>query len=155
MKRTFYCDGSTLKNGQIGQDSSVLVLKPDKTIFREHIGDYSINYAELWAIKRAAEFATGGEEIVTDSMLSFRWIRLPFRKTKDNIHLESLVIEIKQLVKEKRLELIFKLRAENKAGWEIEANPFYGENTHVQRLMTWKKKRLDLEFKEVHDRDTK
>lgn len=121
----YFCDGSTYKNGQPGQDSSILVLKPDGEIHREHIGDHSINYAELFAIKRACEWATRGDEIYTDSNLSFNWINKPFKLTKRNGHLEQLIREIKSYVLDKHLVVQFIPRESNLAGLEIEKQPFY------------------------------
>lgn len=122
--KTYWCDGSTYMNGKEGQDSSILVLVEDR-VHREHLGDYSINYAELFAVKRASEFASIGDEIRTDSLLTYKWINYPLKRTKNNRHLVPLINEIKDIFLSKDLHIQHIPREYNKAGILIDLEPFY------------------------------
>ena len=98
----YYCDGSTYKNGQEGQDSSYLV-KYDNKIIREHLGDFSINYAELYAIYRASTMANIGDQIITDSQIAKIWAtRVMKHKFKEIMPVETVKL------REKTFNLVMK-----------------------------------------------
>jgi ribonuclease HI len=120
----YYCDGSTYKNGQEGQDSSFLVVCSDGTVIRKHIGDVSINYAELAAIKKACELCDIGETIFSDSMIAVNWAVNP-KLTKNNIYLWDEITETNKLVHTKGLDIRQVPRDYNLAGIKIEEDPFY------------------------------
>lgn len=115
----WYCDGSTYKNGQPGQDSSCLVFYPDGKVERSHIGDVSNNYAESWAIFLAACSANNGDTIFTDSTTSYNWI-YKSKKPKYDFILETI-----KLLGFKKIKVALIRRDKNKAGIEIERCPFY------------------------------
>ena len=112
----YYCDASTYHNGKRGQDSFTLVLCPDGAEIREHIGNYSVNYAELHAIYQACDVAGNGDGIITDSQLARNWIALPFKQTKNNTHLEPLILDIKDIMSIKDLQIAWVSRVDNLAG---------------------------------------
>jgi len=148
----YYCDGSTYMNGQEGQDSSYLV-KYDDQIIREHLGDFSINYAELYAIYKASTLANLGDMIVTDSQIAKIWAtKIMKRKFRETMPAETIKLREKTfnlVMKEKFLTITCVPREVNEAGKEIEANPFYGgvEN-HKIRLEKWKQTRPKKASKE-------
>ena len=121
---TWYCDGSTYKNGQPGQDSSYLILCPDGDIIRKHIGDFSINQAELFAIEEAIELAGMGDIIVTDSRTAYLWI-LNFKPNKNNKHVADRVKSLVPYAQAKDLSIKWLPREDNLAGKIIEEDPFY------------------------------
>ena len=114
----WYCDGSTYKNGQIGQDSSYLIYNKD--IQRAHLGNYSINYAEAYAILMASEQAKDNDLILTDSYCAFRWAINILKKPK-----YDFILGIRTNIASKKLHLALIPRELNLAGIEIEMNPFY------------------------------
>ena len=122
----YYCDGSTYKNGQEGQDSSMIVLCPGGYEIREHLGNYTINYAELEAIIRAFEVCDLGSEISTDSKICFNWVNNQVKYTKDNEYIVSNIRYAQRLLHTKGLSLLKVNRKENLAGLSLEKNPFYG-----------------------------
>lgn len=122
----YYCDGSTYKNGQEGQDSSIIVVCPGGYEIREHIGDYSINYAELAAIIKAFEICDLGSEVATDSQICANWINYPYKETKRNKYLKEKILYAKDLLHEKGLMLKKVPRDYNLAGISVEESPFYG-----------------------------
>lgn len=121
---TWYCDGSTYKNGQKGQDSSYCVVCPSGMVIREHIGDYSINVAELSAILHAVTLADPNDLICTDSNICVNWVK-NWKPTKNNRHVRRDVSLIKSIVEKKKLNLLWVPRDKNMAGIEIENEPFY------------------------------
>jgi ribonuclease HI len=120
----YYCDGSTYKNGQVGQDSSFLVLGPRGGITRKHLGNYSINYAELSAIKYACKKAKLGDTVYSDSKIALNWVTTYHTGKKQNFYID-LVKEINNIVHVKGLSLEYIPRDYNLAGIEIEECPFY------------------------------
>lgn len=135
-----YCDGSTYLNGQPGQDSSFIVRKADGTFIREHLGDFSINYAELSAIIRAFEVCDLGDTIYSDSNVCVNWVNYPYKRTKLNKYLEDKILYAQDLLHEKGLELKYVSREANLAGLELEENPFYGKG-HDARLEDFRERR--------------
>ncbi len=121
----YYCDGSTYKNGQEGQDSSLIVVRSSGEIIRKHLGDYSINYAELSAIIKAFEICDLGEEIFSDSKICVNWIVKPYKRTKQNEYLKKKILYAQDLFHTKGLSLKYIRREFNLAGLELEENPFY------------------------------
>jgi len=121
----YYCDGSTYKNGQKGQDSSYIILKPSGKIIRKHLGNCSVNCAELRAIIHAFKICDLGEEIFSDSTICVNWINKPYKKNKRNAYLEPLILEAQDLLHTKGLSLKYIRREFNLAGLELEENPFY------------------------------
>ena len=120
----YYCDGSTYKNGQPGQDSSFIVVKPDMSEIREHLGNYTINYAELSAIIKAFEICELGAEIRSDSLICVNWVHR-YKKTKGNKYLKELILYAQDLYHTKGLSLKHVPRDENVAGVRLEEEPFY------------------------------
>lgn len=124
-QNVYWCDGSTWMNGQEGQDSSFLVMCPNSYIHREHIGNCSINLAELKALEWVSEVCEEGALLMTDSLLCYRWINLKLKETKGNQHLLSTIRNIRQLKDTKNLTIEFIPREQNLAGLEVEREPFY------------------------------
>jgi ribonuclease HI len=121
----YYTDGSTYKNGREGQDSSMIVLCPGGFEIREHLGDYSINYAELMAIIRAFEVCDLGSEIRSDSKICVGWVH-KYKRTKSNAYLEDDIRYAQKLYHEKGLSLKHVPREDNLAGIRLDQKPFYG-----------------------------
>jgi|GEM_PF-5072755 RNase H. len=145
---TYYCDASTYNNGRPGQDSSFLVLFPDGTEFRKHLGNCSINAAELAAITYAAHRASPGDLITTDSQICYNWVAGPrFKRTKANAYLSGEIMFVRGLVEGKKVSVKWLGRDENLAGKRIEEKPFYADwralrevelqDQHIQEIIRY------------------
>jgi len=119
----WYCDGSTYKNGQAGQDSSYMVCTKDRKYQkRGHLGDYSINYAEIYAIYWSAVLAAKKDKIFSDSQVACKWAKTGLAS---NEHSTKIASQVKEIIEYKKLKLAQIPRDQNLAGIEIENNPFY------------------------------
>lgn len=121
----YYTDGSTYKNGQEGQDSSMIVLCPGGYELREHLGNFSINYAELMAIIKAFEICDLDCEIRSDSTIAVNWVLHKYKRSKANEYLKDKIEYAQKLYHIKGLSIKYIPRDQNLAGIRLEENPFY------------------------------
>ena len=80
-----------------------------------HRQGYTNNDAELWAVAAAAHIANVGDTIRSDSQVMVKWW-VPRGETKSRSDLNTLCLFAHKLIADKRLNLIWVRREENKAG---------------------------------------
>lgn len=80
---------------------------------------FTNNEGELRGIYYALTIASEGDTIVTDSLLCIGWIQVGFSRKRADLN--KAIAAAKQLVEEKRIDLMFKPRWENHAGKYNEA----------------------------------
>ena len=115
----YYTDGGTRNNGRRGFQESVICVanSAGEVVVLEEIGDKTNNEAELTAILRCLQLAPESLiTIITDSQLCVGWMK---KGRSPKAHLNEIIRQIKSL--DKPFEIIWKPRAENKAGWIIES----------------------------------
>jgi len=130
---SYYTDGSTYKNGQEGQDSFYVVRCPNGEIISEHLGNFTINYAELSAIIKALEICELGATIKTDSKICRNWVNLPYKQTKKNSYLREKILYAQKLNHEKGVQIELITRCQNEAGKIIEQKNYSGNVESIIR----------------------
>ena len=106
-----YCDGS----GFNGQVSKWCVVLEDGTVKKGIIRENKTNnQMEYKALLNALKLAKKGDTIYTDSRLLEGQVMKNWKVNAE--HLLSLVIQAKQLVKEKQIKIIWIPREKNLAG---------------------------------------
>jgi len=118
-----YTDGYTIgKNPSQKGGGYVLTTELGERLHREHIlqENFTNNEAELLGINKASQFASMGDEIVTDSQVAKDWAKNGFCKARPD--LSPRAKEAKENIIFKKLTVTQVPREQNQAGIYIENN---------------------------------
>lgn len=116
--KTLYTDGSTLKNGQPGQQSIIFVCDENgHLLLEENIGDKTINQAEVGAIYRALQM--GPAIIISDSKIAVNWV-VRGKVGKKAPHCKKIVEACHDLLQRTESSITWVPRELNKAGHYVE-----------------------------------
>ncbi len=113
----YYVDASTYRNGKPGQQSKIAIHDGSSIIFERHLGNKTINEAEIMAIFEAIRIA-GGQPccIFSDSQLAVKILRREWQAKMP--HLRALR---DSLVVPDTVQLTWIPRSQNLAGHYFES----------------------------------
>lgn len=119
-----YTDGLTIGKNPSNVGGGYCITKENGDILEINNSirknPFTSNEAELLGALRATELASNGDEIITDSMNTYYWIKNG--KSKARPDLNELMLKAKNNIKLKNLTLVQKPREENLAGIYIQNN---------------------------------
>lgn len=116
MNTVYHTDGYCCRNGSPDAYGGFTVFKNGELLETRRLEKTGVtsNECELAGLLFAAEAAEEGSEIVTDSNVVIFWTRSG--KPKARMDLQPWALRVKELVREKKLDVYWAPREENQAG---------------------------------------